>query len=293
MDLTIITVTYQSIAYIDLRISSVITNTLKCSYEHIIVDNGSTDGTCELIEKGYLHFVKLIKNFENRGFAAANNRALKEAKGRFLLFLNPDTQLQEGYLDQLIDRMDSRPEIGLMSCKLISFHGVPDPALRPHRFPHLFPYLLVFLGLRPFFCTNHPKFRYDAFRDDLEQEVAVVRGSFMLTRKEMMDKLGFAFDPNYFILFEDVDLCREVKRLGYKIVYSPEVVCIDFWCRSFLHQSKPWKYLKMAKSFKTYVRKWHSSFHLLWIIFVIPFGFIVRMPKWRIQTSLRELKKWI
>ena len=119
----------------------------------------------------------------------------------------------------------------------------------------------------------HPKFFYSSFNDDLEQEVEVVRGSFMLIKREIFEKLGFAFDPRYFILFEDIDLCHEVKRLGYKVVYTPQITCIDYFGQSFSKQTKAWKYLQVAKSFKIYVRKWHSPLHLIWINAVIVLGF--------------------
>src|SRR3972149_11560503 len=95
IDLSIITVTYQSREYIDSCILSVLTHILNYSYEHIIVDNGSDDGTVEMIEAGYLNFVRLIKNCSNVGFAAANTFAVKEARGRYILFLDPDMQLYE------------------------------------------------------------------------------------------------------------------------------------------------------------------------------------------------------
>lgn len=291
MDLTIITVTYQSNEYIDACILSVATHTLECEYEHIIVDNGSTDGTIDLIENGYASYVRLIKNGQNSGFAAANDLGVKEAKGRYLLFLNPDMQLHEGYLDTLIAWMDKRPDVGLASCKLLDSSNIPHEALRPSTFPTLLPYLPAFLKFAPFFCSVHPKFFYSSFNDELEQEVEVVRGAFMLMRREIIQKLGFAFNPCYFILFEDIDTCREVKRLGYRTVYFPHLSCIDYFGRSFLKQTKAWKYLRMAESFKTYVRKWHSPLHLLWVNLAIPLGFLLRIPEWGLKDSWAALTK--
>ncbi len=286
MDLTIITVTYHSREYIDACIMSVVTSTLGIAYEHIIVDNASTDGTVELIESGYLQYVRLIKNQQNVGFAAANNQAALEARGRYVLFLNPDMRVHKGYLDTLINWMDKRPEIGLSSCQLLSHDEQPHPALRPMRFPSLFPYVPALMKLRPFFCSVHPRFFYPDFQDELEQEVEVVRGAFMLVRKEIVEMLGFAFDPQYFILFEDIDLCREVKRLGYKVVYTPQVSCVDYFGRSFLSQTRAWKYRAMTRSFMTYVRKWHHPVHLLWLRLLILLGFVVRIPEW----GIREVK---
>lgn len=290
MDLSIITVTYQSRDYIDACILSVVAHTLDSTFEHLIVDNGSDDGTVELIEKCYGSHVKLIKNLENRGFSAANNQALKMAQGRYVLFLNPDMQLQSGFLDTLIKWMDENPSIGLASCRLLNCFNLPTPCLRPSRFPSLSPYLPALLKLRPFFCTVHPRFFYSSFDDHCQQDVEVVRGAFMLLPKTALDQLGFGFDPNYFLLFEDVDLCREIKRLGYRVVYTPKVSCIDYFGRSFHQHSQPWKYLHMAKSFKTYLRKWHHPLNLLWVHSLLALGFLLRIPEWGLKNSLAAIR---
>lgn len=291
MDLSVITVTYQSHAYIGACILSVMAHTLNCEYEHIIVDNGSTDGTVALIEMGYASHVRLIKNKTNRGFAYANNQAISEAKGRYLLFLNPDMEIVQGSIGALLSCMDLKPHVGILSCKLLSCHQKPHPILRPCRFPTLSAYLPALLKLRPFFCTVHPHFFYPSFKDDEEQAVEVVRGAFMLMPKRIADQLGYAFDPLYFILFEDVDLCRTVASLGYQIVYTPSVSCIDHCGQSFEKQSLAWKYLQGMRSLKTYVRKWHSRWHLVWLSLLIPLGFLLRIPEWGIKSTFKALFK--
>jgi GT2 family glycosyltransferase len=291
MDLSIITVTYQSRAFIDACILSVPIHILNCSYEHIIVDNGSTDGTVELIENGYSQYVRLIKNSKNCGFAQANEQALHYATGRYLLFLNPDMQMHEGFLDSMISWMDVRPEVGVAGCTLLSAAHAPHEALRPCTFPSLSPYLSALLKFKPFFCTIHPRFFYPHFDDAKEQEVDVVRGAFMLMRRAIYDKLGHAFDTKYFILLEDVDLCHEVKRLGYKVVYTPQISCIDYFGRSFLKQTGAWKYLRLTQSLRTYARKWHSPLHLLWLYPAIILGFLLRIPEWGLKNSWKALKE--
>lgn len=280
MDLSIITVTYCSQDYIDNCILSVVTHTLNCSYEHIIVDNASTDGTVALIEECYASYVRLIKNTRNLGFAAANNLAVKEAKGRYLLFLNPDMQILEGYLDALVAWMMARPGVGVAGCKLVSQTKEPHATLRPLKNLTLAPFLRIFLGGKTFAWAAACKFHYPDFDENKEQEVDLVRGAFFLMRRELVEKLGFAFDPRYFISYEDVDTCREAKKAGYSVVYTPCITCIDYVGRSFLKKRKAWVYRQVAKSFFTYVRKWHSPLHLLWLGVAIPLGFLLRMPSW-------------
>lgn len=278
IDLSIITVSYNSEHYIDRCILSVITHTLHCSYEHIIVDNASTDGTIELIETAYSSFVHLIKNKKNVGFSAANNQAAHRAQGRYLLFLNPDMELFDGYLDTLIEWMDHRPDVGLIGCKLLCAMKTPCTLLRPHQFFTVATCLGWILNMRS--NLPHPKFSYSDFDDDVEREVDIVRGSFMFVKKQIIDHLGFAFDPKYFILFEDLDLCREIKRLKFKIAYVPRVSCIDYHGRSFRQRTNAWRDLNLLHSFKTYALKWHNPLHQLWLPLAIFLGLILRIPRW-------------
>jgi len=289
MDLSIITVTYQSKQYIDSCILSLASNLIKSTYEHIIVDNGSTDGTIELIESGYSNYVRLIKNGTNLGFARANHRGLQASTGRLILFLNPDMQIHEGSLDRLLEWIERQQGLGIASCKLLNGFKFPNPTLRPFKFPSLFPYFLSFLGIKPFFCTTNPKFYYPSFNDDEEQEVDVVRGSFMLMKREVIERVGFPFDPRYFLLFEDVDLCREIKKIGLKVMYFPALSCIDFNGQSFSFHTLPWKYLQVARSFKIYVSKWHCPLHLIWIHLAIAFGYLARIGKWGLRHSWNAL----
>jgi GT2 family glycosyltransferase len=198
-------------------------------------------------------------------------------------------QLHEGYLDNLISWLDTRKDVGIVGCKLINASYKTADQLRPLKFPRLAPYLPAFLGFKPFFCTVNPRFFYPDFNDDLEQEVEFLRGAFMLIEREVIDKIGFGFDPSYFLLLEDVDLCQTVKKLWYKIVYTPQMSCIDFFHQSFSKEAKPWKYLCMVKSFKTYVKKWHSPWHLLWIYPITLIGFILRIPEWGWAQSIKAI----
>jgi GT2 family glycosyltransferase len=290
MDLSIITVTYQSFSTIDSCILSVVTNTLSLSYEHIIIDNGSCDGTIELIESGYKNFVKLIKNGRNEGFAKANNQGLCHAQGDFILFLNPDMKIHSGYLDDLLSWAKKQKNLGIASCKLIDHRGKPHPVLRPSKAPHLLPYLPAFLKLKPFFCSVHPAFFYSTYDDNKEMEVEIVRGAFMLIKKTSIEK-NVAFDPTFFILFEDIDLCLKMRKKGLKIIYTPIISCIDYFGKSFEKQTDAWKYCRMVKSFGLFVKRWHHPIHLLWVIPVSTIGFLIRIPSWGVKVSMKAVKR--
>jgi len=260
-------------------------------YEHLIVDNASSDGTGAYIEKFFSSFARVLQNSENMGFASANNRAVKEAKGRYLLFLNPDMRIQEGTLDDMVSWMDSRPDVGIASCKLLDASQKPHPILRPMRFPKMYLYLLALLHIIPPFCSVHPYCYYPDFQDDQEQEVDHVRGAFMLMRKEIVEKLGFAFDPKYFLLLEDLDICREVKRLGYRVVYTPQLSCIDYFGQSLQKMSSCWKHGKFCRSLLVYSKKWHPWHKWIWIHLAIPLSFLFSLRKWGWKLPLNELTK--
>jgi len=305
MDLSIITISYNSKEYIDGCILSVFTSTVSCSYEHFVVDNHSTDGTAEFVEKEYSQYVVLIKNKKNLGFAKANNQAFKYATGRYVLFLNPDMRICYGTLDSLIAWMDAHPETGIGSCKLVipycthlqtAISKIPSPEfstshplLRPIRFLTPLPFLPYFLNLKSFGEVLQRHFLNASFEDETIQEIEQPRGAFIFVRRELLNQLGHAFDPRFFIWFEDVDLCREVKKMGAKIFYLPQVRCIDYRGRSFNTQSNSWKYLRLSRSFIAYTKKWHSPLHLLWLYFAIPIGFLLRVPKWGFRETWTAL----
>src|SRR5689334_17812744 len=123
IDLSIVTVTHQSEQQIETLINSVISGALKSQIEHIIIDNASQDRTVSLIKDNYLSFVSLVENRDNLGFGVANNMGFLRAKGRYMLFLNPDMKVEEGSLDRFVEWMDGHPDVGAAGCKLIDPMG--------------------------------------------------------------------------------------------------------------------------------------------------------------------------
>ena len=252
-----ITVTWNSSEHIKEQIRSVITGCESISFEQIIVDNASTDKTADLIEKNFPE-VKLIKNDKNRGFAFPNNQAAKLAQGEFLLFLNPDMRVEEGSLDKMVEWMRSHPDVGLASCKLVDEHGNLNADALPRRFPTVWDQMAIVLKLPHLFPNIVNHYLFKDFNANVEQEVDSVRGSFMIMRHEVYQKLGWAFDPRYFIWFEDVDLCREVKKMELKVVYTPIIACVDYVGQSFKKRTTLWKQKQFIKSMLQYFWKWRK-----------------------------------
>ncbi len=279
-DISVITVTHDSVNYIENLILSVVTGAKIASVEHFVVDNGSSDGTAERVEEHYSNYITFIKNRDNLGFGAANNLAFSLAQGRFLLFLNPDMRVEEGSLDRLIAWLDVHPEAGIVSCRPVDAEG----KTLWHRGPRAFPkwYLNLWWLIWPSLITGRTQ-----VEDGDPQVVDVVLGAFMLVRREMLERLGFAFDPRYFLTFEDADLCREAKRLGYQVVYYPAISCIDFNSRSFAKKEPLWIYRQVSRGMLTYFRKWSPWYVWIWLSACIPLGYAIRFVIIKFKSSLK------
>jgi GT2 family glycosyltransferase len=289
IDISVITVTYESREFVGELIDSVALGAHESAIEHIVIDNGSKDGTAGWVREAYGERVRLIANEDNRGFAAANNQGVALARGKYLLFLNPDMRVEMGSLDRMVGWMKERPDVGIGGCRLLDFQGNPNEALRPRRFPSVWVNLIYLLRLEGVFPGVRDQFHYEGFCDDEEQEVDNLRGAFMMMPREVVEKLGWGFDPRYFILFEDLDLCREVWGLGYRVVYTPVVSCTDYFHRSFVVCSQPWKYRQLTKSIFKYWRKW-GPWHAAWVVaLATPLGYLLRVREWGWKAALREL----
>jgi O-antigen biosynthesis protein len=271
MDLSVITVTFNSNDYIGQQLASVKDGAESLLFEQIIIDNGSNDGTVSAIKTGFSG-VQVIANERNIGFGAANMQGVARAKGRYLLFLNPDMRVERGSLDTLVQWMDARTDVGIASPKLIDERGQVNWDATPRRFPKLWEQLAIVLKLPHVFEHMLDKYRMRDFDPDKQQEVDSVRGSFMLMRRELVDKLGWAFDPRYVIWYEDVDVCREAKKHGFKVVYTPIISAIDYVGQSFKKRTTLWRQAQFTKSMLQYWKKWEPWYKWMWIAVVRPFG---------------------
>ncbi|MGD8753574.1 MAG: glycosyltransferase, partial [Anaerolineales bacterium] len=121
-DLSVCIVTYQALDFLKDCLQSVIDNTLDKSYEIIVVDNCSQDGTIEMLQQEFPG-VRLIENDDNYGFSRPLNQALRAARGRNLLSLNPDTYVHSGALDLLVDYLDDHPDVGIVGPKVLNRDG--------------------------------------------------------------------------------------------------------------------------------------------------------------------------
>ncbi|MEO0095211.1 MAG: glycosyltransferase [candidate division WOR-3 bacterium] len=195
--------------------------------EIIVVDNASVDGSQAMVKKKFPN-VLLIENNKNWGFAKANNQALKIARGKYILILNPDTLIQEDTLLTLKNFLDEHNDVSAVGCKLINPDGSFQIASR-RSIPTPWVAFTKIVGLSRIFPKSKIFGRYNLtnISPDIESEVDVLSGSLMLVRNDTLKKVGY-FDEDYFMYGEDIDLCYKIKKAGGKIYYTPKTKAIHY-----------------------------------------------------------------
>ena len=189
----------------------------------VVVDNGSTRATRDLVERDFPEARVVV--CPNRGFAHANNEALKSVDAKYVLFLNPDTELLEGTLAALLAELDERPDVGLAGVRQVGADGRVYPTMR--RFPTVARALGDALGLerlaaRPA-ALGERELVSDRYDREFESDWTI--GSFMLARRESLAAV-VGFDERFFVYSEEVDLCLRIKRAGWKIVHLPTMTIL-------------------------------------------------------------------
>lgn len=181
--------------------------------EVIVSDNSSDDGSPEMIKKKF-PWVKLLEG-PNDGFSKGNNRARPYAKGEMILFLNPDTLVHKGVFAKTVKYLDEHPKVGAVTCKLILPDGSMDKDVR-RKFP------TPRISFNKLVLGKTREYYYEDIPDTVTHEVEAIQGAFFLSYKKLLDKVGW-FDERYFFDGEDVDLCYQIHKLGYTLVYYPDV----------------------------------------------------------------------
>jgi N-acetylglucosaminyl-diphospho-decaprenol L-rhamnosyltransferase len=184
----------------------------------VVADNSSTDGTRELVEREFPE--ARVVTCANYGFGHANNRAALTTNARYVLFLNPDTEIREGSFEELVARMDASPRLGLVGVKQITADGELFPTVR--RFPNALRVFFQALGSEryPFRASWLGERELDLQRYEHEIACDWTSGSFMLVRREALDSTGL-FDERFFIYSEETDLCHRIRLAGWQVRHLP------------------------------------------------------------------------
>ncbi len=205
MRLSIIIITYNGLGFLTRCLASLHDFISDPTCEVIIIDNHSTDGTLDFLHKNYPQ-LQLIVNDENRGVAAARNQGIKVAQGEKLLLLDNDTEATATAINAMSKHLDSNPDVGLCSCRLVDKEGVPQDSCKPY--PGLMIKLRNVLGIGN-------KMEYKANEDGIIEPLYVI-GACQMFSKKIVEKVGL-LDEHIFYGPEDADWCLRITKEGYHI----------------------------------------------------------------------------
>jgi len=221
--------------------------------EVFVVDNGSTDGSVEMVRKQFPE-VSLIVNHENAGFAAANNQAMARCKGDYVLLLNPDTELKRDSLGRMVRFLDATPYAGAVGPLLIS----PDGSLQQSCYPR--PTLLREFWRLLYLDKLLRLSAYPMATWSLERprQVETIQGASFLVKHAVLDKIGL-LDPDFFIYTEEIDLCHRICSAGWRVYWLPTATVVHYGGQS-TRQAASKMFIELYRSKLHYFRKHHGSF---------------------------------
>lgn len=227
MDISVVIVNYNVRAFLNNALVSLQKALEGYSAEVFVVDNASDDGSVELVRREF-PWVTLIANAQNAGFAKANNQALRQATGDYLLLINPDTLVQEETFDRLIEFFRSHPDAGMVGCKILNPDGTLQLPCR-RSFPTPWTAFTKTFGLSTLFPKSRLFARYNLTYLDPDDtyEVDAISGSFMMISRETYERIG-GLDETFFMYGEDLDWCYRVQASGKKVYYVPTTSIIHY-----------------------------------------------------------------
>jgi N-acetylglucosaminyl-diphospho-decaprenol L-rhamnosyltransferase len=254
----------------------------RLSVQVIVVDNGSSDGSVPML-RGEFPQIKLIANEANLGFTRANNQGLSISDGRYALLLNPDTEVLDRALGEMVAYMDLHPAVGALGPQLIYADGRVQSSRR--RFPGLDTAFLEGTFLQQSFPRSRILSRYYVLdRPENEtQEVDWLVGACLLMRREALDQVG-PLDERFFMYSEEMDWCYRAKGRGWNVVYLPAAQVIHHEGKSS-EQVLPVRHIQFQRSKVLFFKKHHGG----WLAEALRF-YLLLTYLW--QTVVEGLK-WL
>lgn len=238
--------------------------------EIIVVDNASTDETVEVISESFPQ-VCLIKNTKNVGFAGANNQAIRHSKGKYILLLNPDTEVRSGAFKYLLDFMNAEPEVGFAGARLLN----PDGSLQTSCYPE--PTLARELWRLFHFDKIYPFgiYRVDKWSWTNPRPVDTLLGACILARREVLESIGL-LDESFFMYSEEIDLCYRAKKAGWSIYWVPEAQIVHYGGQS-TRQVAAEMFIHLYRSKLQYFHKHHGRISAVVYKFIIFMATVIRL----------------
>ncbi len=226
-ELSIIIVNYNSCHFLQISLEALSTALKGLRAETIVVDNASDDNSRAVV-RAQFPWVNLVENASNKGFSKANNQGIKQAKGKYILLLNPDTIVQQAALLNSLSVLKQSPQNAAVGVKMIdgsgrflpeSKRGLPSPQTA----------LYKFLGLARLWPKSKRFAHYylGHLPDNQRAEIEILAGAFMMCRAEVLKECK-GFDEDFFMYGEDIDLSYRIRQKGYAVFYLPEAPIIHF-----------------------------------------------------------------
>ena len=227
IDLSVCIVTYRAKDFLRDCLRSLYEHTKTLRFEIIVADNGSNDGTVEMVRMEFPEVI-LIENENNLGFTRPSNQCMKVSKGRYVMLLNPDTFILPQALDRLVDFMEKHPKVGISGPKVLNKdHTLQKSCRRGESRPWaVFSY---FTGLAALFPHSRffSEYQMTNMDENVAHPVAGVAGSCMLIRREVIEQIGY-LDERYFAYQEDADYCFRARQAGWQVYYVPDAQIIHY-----------------------------------------------------------------
>lgn len=258
-----------------------------------VVDNASTDGSAALVREQF-PWVRLIANGTNVGFSAASNQALRQARGRYLLLLNPDTEVLGTALHVLTAYLDAHPEVGMATARLVNPDGTHQHSA--FRFPGLVQLFLDLFPLHPRLEHSWANGRYPPQAYAAPFEIEHPLGACMFVRREAVARVGL-LDEGYFLYCEELDWSWRMRAAGWRVVCVPEAVVLHHGGAS-TRQLRSASFVMLYRSRLRFLRRFAPA--LIWAAarLLIMLGMVKETLKalWeerRGRISTRERATWV
>ena len=297
-DLSVVIPNWNTMRLLRGCLQSILRETRKAFFEIIVVDNGSSDGSREMV-KSQFPGVRLIENHRNVGFARACNEGIRMARGRYILLLNSDTVILDGALDRMVEFMDLHPNVGICGPKILN----PDGSLNSMggRNKRLFDPNWSAAAEDPLAALLRPfKTRFFDRREgrdpDKIADVDVVCGACLLVRRRVLDQIGL-LDERLEIYNEEDDLCARAKEAGWRVYYFPKAEIIHYKGKTVRKREIAREIpIKAYKSKIVFHSKHHGKIAILLLILTLKTVALLQMLtyviRYLVSPSKRERMKW-
>jgi N-acetylglucosaminyl-diphospho-decaprenol L-rhamnosyltransferase len=288
-EISIIIVSYNTHEMTLACLKSVFEQSGTTNIQVIVVDNASSDGSAELIQNAF-DDVELIKSTENLGFAKANNLAARNANGKYILLLNPDTVILDNAIGRLLQFAKENPEAGIWGGRTEFADRQLNPA-SSWGFMSLNSLLFQAIGLSTVFRSNsffNPE-AYGGWKRDSVRPVDIVTGCFLLITKKLWDSLE-GLDETFFMYAEEADLCYRAKALGARPLATPNATIIHYGGASETVRSG--KVIKLLKGKVTFIRKHWNMTSSICGIFLLKIATLIRLIGYSTVSFFKRDEKY-